>query len=271
MPDGFLTGFALLVNALFLAAGFYIYLALIRQIGTRDAAPVDPSEKTFGVPDIILALALATLFSINAAAPAPRTDKLVLGTNDLIANALVSVALFVFVAAFLTLRGRSVSVMAGFTKLPFWRSLMTAGILLFAAYPLIFVADLVTQRIIGKPSTKQNIVELFSGSDTLQQRVVIIVLAVAIAPMVEEFIFRFFLYGVVRRYLGRFVGLISNAALFAAVHAHVPSAAPLFVLGACFTIAYEWSGSIVVAMTMHALFNSLTLVALAFPEHFPQQ
>jgi membrane protease YdiL (CAAX protease family) len=43
---------------------------------------------------------------------------------------------------------------------------------------------------------------------------------------------------------------------------------PLFVLGSCFAIAYEWSGSILVAMTMHSLFNSLTLAALAFPEIF---
>ena len=41
---------------------------------------------------------------------------------------------------------------------------------------------------------------------------------------------------------------------------------PLFVLGACLALAYEWSGSILVSMTMHALFNSLTLTALAFPE-----
>jgi membrane protease YdiL (CAAX protease family) len=271
MPDGFLTGFALLINALFLAAGFYIYLALLRQVSAREIVAGEAPERTFGLPDVFLALALATLFTLNAAASSPRAEKLVLGTNDLIANALVSVALLIFVAAFLTLRGRNVNALAGFTKLPFWRSLTTAGILLFAAYPLIFVADLVTQRVLGGPSSKQSIVELFSGSGTLQQRVVIIVLAVAIAPMVEEFIFRFFLYGVLRRYLGRFVGLIANAALFAAVHAHVPSAAPLFVLGACFTIAYEWSGSIIVPMTMHALFNSMTLVALAFPEQFPQQ
>jgi membrane protease YdiL (CAAX protease family) len=56
--------------------------------------------------------------------------------------------------------------------------------------------------------------------------------------------------------------------LFAAAHAHLPSFAPLFVLGSCFAIAYEWSGSILVAMTMHSLFNSLTLTALAFPEIF---
>ena len=79
-----------------------------------------------------------------------------------------------------------------------------------------------------------------------------------------------FFYGVVKRYFGRAVGLAASALLFAAVHAHLPSFAPLFVLGACFTIAYEWSGSILVSMTMHAFFNALTLTALAFPELFRQ-
>ncbi len=135
---------------------------------------------------------------------------------------------------------------------------------------MIFLADLLTQRVLGTPSSKQSIVEFFSDSQTSEQRVLIIILAVAIAPLVEEFVFRFFLYGVVRRYAGRFAGLVLNSALFAVVHAHVPSAAPLFVLGACFTLAYEWSGSILVSMSMHALFNSLTLTALAFPDLIQQ-
>jgi len=62
-----------------------------------------------------------------------------------------------------------------------------------------------------------------------------------------------------------------SALLFAAVHAHAPSFAPLFVLGTCFAIAYEWSGSILVPMTMHAFFNSLTLTALAYPELIQQR
>ena len=73
-----------------------------------------------------------------------------------------------------------------------------------------------------------------------------------------------------RRYFGRFVGILVSSLLFAAVHAHLPSFAPLFVLGTCFAIAYEWSGSIIVPMTMHALFNALALTALAFPEVIPQ-
>jgi len=91
---------------------------------------------------------------------------------------------------------------------------------------------------------------------------------VAIAPVIEEFLFRFFLYNVIKHYFGRLLGVILSALLFAAAHAHFPSFVPLFVLGGCFAIAYEWSGSILVAMTMHSLFNSVTLTALAFPEIF---
>ena len=117
---------------------------------------------------------------------------------------------------------------------------------------------------------KQEIIELFNASSTLEQRVLIILLAVTVAPLTEEFFFRFFLYGVLKRYFGRGVGFVASAMLFAAVHAHLPSFAPLFVLGICFTIAYEWSGSLLVSMTMHALFNALALTALAFPEVISQ-
>jgi membrane protease YdiL (CAAX protease family) len=143
-------------------------------------------------------------------------------------------------------------------------------VLLVAAAPLIAVAEGLTQTVFGRESSKQEIVDLFNSSQSIEQRVTIIVLAVVVAPICEEFIFRFFIYGVLRRYFGVTVGLFFNAMLFAAAHAHLPSAAPLFVLGACFTLAYEWSGSILVAMSMHALFNSAQLVFLAFPQLVPQ-
>lgn len=266
MSDGFLTAVA---QTLLLLGAITLYLRLTRQIAARSEDDAVETPKTFGLPDAVLALALATLFVLNAASSS-QSGKIVLRTNDLIANALVSAGLFVFVAAFLQLRGRSVNSLAGFARLGFLRTLGTGIVLLFAAYPLIFLADVLTQRFLGGDSSRQGIVELFNDSQTLKQRVLIIILAVAIAPMVEEFIFRFFLYGVVKRYAGRFVGLAVNSILFAAVHAHLPSAAPLFVLGVCFTIAYEWSGSILVSMTMHALFNSCTLTLLAFPALLPQ-
>jgi uncharacterized protein len=189
-----------------------------------------------------------------------------LRTGDVVMTVVFTILVVLFLVAFLRWRGFDIVLLAGFSKMGFLRVIGTGAILLFFAYPLINLADIFTENALGGGSSRQSIVELFSASQTIQQRITIIILAVAVAPMAEEFVFRFFLYGVLRRYFGRLVGLLVSALLFAAVHAHLPSFAPLFVLAACFTLAYEWSGSILVSMTMHSLFNSLTLTALAFPQ-----
>ena len=265
--------FSAVISALFLGAGVYIYGSLARQISARRHA-AEGELQAEPVPgftwiDVILAGVLAAWFGLNIAAAA-RHQVSSMRTGDLLLSAAFSIALPLGVAIFLRLRGVNLEALAGFSKLSFGRAVSTGAVLMFAAYPLVFLGDLLSQRLLGKGSDKQGIVELFNASSTLNQRILIIILAVAIAPMAEEFLFRFFFYGVLKRYVGRLVALLANALLFAAVHAHLPSFGPLFVLGGCFTLAFEWSGSILVSMTMHALFNSLTLTALAFPELFPQ-
>src|SRR5262249_58151410 len=105
----------------------------------------------------------------------------------------------------LQVRGFDVARLAGFFKISFFRTLGTGAILLFFAYPLIVFSETINQRFFGGGSSKQSIVEFFSGSRTIQQRIMIIVFAVAIAPIVEEFVFRFFIYGVLKRYVGVFL------------------------------------------------------------------
>jgi len=254
---------------LYLLAGICVYVSLIRQISARTSSSVDEPKRTFGLPEAILAGALIFLLLLNVSASVSNRS-VQLNPRNLLENLVFTLAVVLFIVAFLRFRGFDLSSLGGFFKISFLRVLSTGTILLFFAYSLIFVSELITQRLFGSGSSKQNIVELFSGSRTIEQRIMIIVFAVAIAPVVEEFLFRFFLYGVLKRYFGRFLGMTVNALLFAAAHTHLPSFVPLFILGSCFTIAYEWSGSILVSMTMHALFNSLSLTALAFPELFSQ-
>lgn len=259
-------------NALFvlyLIVSGFVYISLIRQISVRTAATAPEPKKTFGLPEAILAAALILFLLINISASVSR-PPVQLNTRDLLANLVFTVAVVLLVVIFLQFRGFDIGWLAGFFRMSFVRAVSMGIILLFAAYPLVGLSEFVTQNFFGGGSSRQNIVELFSGSPTIGQRIMIIVFAVAIAPVVEEFLFRFFLYGAIKRYFGRFFGITANALLFAAAHTHFPSFMPLFVLGCCFTIAYEWSGSILVAMTMHSLFNSVSLIALAFPELFPQ-
>jgi membrane protease YdiL (CAAX protease family) len=267
--DGFLSALAAVIPALFLAAGVYIYVALARQISARVVEPSAAPVRGFSWPEATLATILVFVF-LNSIAASTSHEVRGIQTRDLVANALFSIGLLLFIAAFLRLRRFDLNSLGGFSKIGFGRAVVTGGILLLAAYPLVLLAEVVTQKFSHGILEKQGIVELFNASSTLERRIVIILLAVTVAPLAEEFFFRLFLYGVVKRYFGRAVGVVVSALLFAAVHAHLPSFAPLFVLGICFTLAYEWSGSLLVAMTMHALFNALALTALAFPEVIPQ-
>ena len=229
------------------------------------------SPRRFGIPELFLALALLSLLGLNLKAAISHSQSITqLNNRDLVVSTFVTFAIVFFIAAFLKLRGFNLESLGGFSRVRFARVLATGVILLLAAIPLINLAEAWMQRAFGTGSGKQEIIELFNSSQTIGQRILIIVLAVAVAPITEEFVFRFFLYGLLKRYFGRFFGLMVNALLFAAAHAHLPSFAPLFVLGVCFTLAYEWSGSILVSMTMHSLFNSITLALLAFPQIFDQ-
>ena len=257
------------LSLLYVLARLYVYISLIHQLRAQNpnGAGTDAPARAFGVPEAILAALLILFLSLSVAASVSRPSIDFSGPT-LLGNFLLMGFLVLFIVTFLWLRGFDVGSLGGFYRISFLRTLSTGAILLFFAYPLILWSDIITQRVFGGGSSRQNIVEFFSGSRTLGQRIMIIVFAIAIAPVIEEFLFRFFLYNVIKRYLGRLVGVTFSALLFSAAHAHFPSFVPLFVLGSCFAIAYEWSGSILVAMTMHSLFNSLTLTALAFPEIF---
>ena len=263
--DGLIPALGAVINAFFLVAGVYIYISLLRQLAARAPNLEAPTARTFGLPEAVLAALLVSFFLFTlSGAPAHNVPRM--RSRDLIASGTLTIGLLLALAGFLRLRRFDLNSLAGFSKIGFFRTAITGGVLILAAYPLIFLADVVTQRLLRSAPQKQAIVEMFSESSTLEQRILIIVLAVSLAPLAEEFIFRFFLYGVMKRYFGRVVAVLASALLFAAVHAHLPSFAPLFVLGSCFAIAYEWSGSILVPMMMHALFNAITLTALAFPE-----
>jgi membrane protease YdiL (CAAX protease family) len=258
-----------ILSLLYVLVSAYIYISLIHQISARgdgSASAVDPPRR-FGLPEAIVAGVLIAFLLLNVGASLSH-PAIEVNARALLGNFLLLVFVVLFIATFLQLRGFDVATLGGFSRITFFRALSTGAVLLFFGYPLILWSDIITQRLFGGGSSRQNIVESFSESRTLDQRIIIIIFAVAIAPVIEEFIFRFFLYNVIKRFFGRVVGITFTAVLFAAAHAHFPSFVPLFVLGSCFAIAYEWSGSILVAMTMHSLFNSLTLTALAFPEIF---
>ena len=92
--------------------------------------------------------------------------------------------------------------------------------------------------------------------------VAFLVLAVGIAPFIEELLFRGILYGALRRSLPPALAIPVSAALFAIVHP--PLGAPaVFMLGVAAAFARERTGRIAAAMAAHTAYNGVIAISMA--------
>lgn len=137
------------------------------------------------------------------------------------------------------------------------------GALLFlASLPLVFVAAMVWQAVLraaGLPTDQQEMVELVRNADSRGLLLLIALLAVVIAPVAEELVFRAGLFRYLRTRAPRTLALAAPSLLFAALHGNVVAFAPLAVFGVLLSLAYEQSGRLLVPIVAHALFNLHTL------------
>jgi membrane protease YdiL (CAAX protease family) len=65
-----------------------------------------------------------------------------------------------------------------------------------------------------------------------------------------------------KRFLGPLGAGLAACLLFAAFHTNLAAFGGLFVLAVCLNLAYERTGSLLVPIAMHALFNLANLLVL---------
>lgn len=131
--------------------------------------------------------------------------------------------------------------------------------------PLVVVVGLAWTNLLklcGLPIEPQDAVSFFRKAESPALIAAMIVLAALVAPLTEELIFRAGIFRYVRTRLPRWAALLLPACLFGAMHNHLPSLAPLVVLGVVFSLAYERTGRIGTAIVAHALFNSYSVVRI---------
>ena len=120
----------------------------------------------------------------------------------------------------------------------------------------------------GLPTERQSLIEMFSNADSPLQLAIMIILAVVIAPVTEELVFRAGLFRFLRSHTPRWVALGVSALLFASLHVNWPtlegltSLVPLMLLAIMFSLAYERTGNIGTPMVAHGLFNLNTIVLI---------
>lgn len=144
-----------------------------------------------------------------------------------------------------------------------------AGLAFYAGIlPIFFFAAVLSRLfmlIFGHQVTIQDVVLIFTEPQSFLTLLALLGLAMIVAPVAEEVLFRGMLLPLIMKRLGAGPAVVLSSAVFALVHFHVPSFFPLFALAACLALAYIYTGSLLVPIVMHALFNgmNLALVLLA--------
>lgn len=140
---------------------------------------------------------------------------------------------------------------------------------LLSIWPLLLLMILLTtffgKLVWGQQYQIQQHEELqqMTAHPQLSLRIMIIVVAVVVAPVLEEMIFRGLFQTMIRSFLARpWLSILISSGIFATIHqdpAHWPA---LFVLALCLGYAYEKSGSLLRPIFIHSLFNAITIAAV---------
>ncbi|NDV63461.1 CPBP family intramembrane metalloprotease [Puniceicoccales bacterium CK1056] len=106
----------------------------------------------------------------------------------------------------------------------------------------------------------QDAVVLFQEASSPIVFVGLILLAVVVAPVVEETVFRAGIYRFFKGKTSVALSLLISGTLFGLVHGNVQSLPGLVAVGVCLGFAYELSGSIRVPIFFHAFFNLNSII-----------
>ena len=200
--------------------------------------------------------ALLELASLFSGSTSTSTEKVTAASAIFLA--LVSLVLYgwqAFAAWLFSLRnaGRSL-VLWGFrrpTRAYFW--VVPAG--LGAVYAFSVAHDAIVHP------HEQAIVGEFPHS--VVGAAMFILVAVVMAPVFEEILFRGFLFRGLSNSFGWVWGALISAAVFGGAHVQLDVFLPLAALGFVLAWAYHHTGSLWTNITMHALFNGVAVLAWA--------
>ncbi|MBN2643228.1 MAG: CPBP family intramembrane metalloprotease [Victivallales bacterium] len=94
-------------------------------------------------------------------------------------------------------------------------------------------------------------------------------IAVAVAPLTEELMFRRILFGFFYPWTGRLMAFTATSILFACVHDAPVMWPALFILGAGMQLVYLRSRSLYPAIILHVFNNSIAVCLISFIRFFP--
>jgi membrane protease YdiL (CAAX protease family) len=106
--------------------------------------------------------------------------------------------------------------------------------------------------------------EVFNTTGVIVLQGIVVVL---MAPIVEEILFRGFIFGGLRRAMPLLPAAVISGLVFSSIHGSLGLILPFAVVGVIFALVYVRTDSIYPPMAIHAIFNGLSFFTLLlFPE-----
>ena len=156
------------------------------------------------------------------------------------------------------------------TRLNLFQS-FRAGLIAFLRYvPIIWASAIIWSSFLQLLSRfglvqsppPQELITALQTSDDLVTIALICIGAVIIAPIVEEIFFRGAVYRFFKSKLSLYSAQLISGIIFSLIHQNLSVLVSLTIAGMCFAHAYERSGSLLVAMWFHSLFNLFALLSV---------
>jgi membrane protease YdiL (CAAX protease family) len=232
---------------------------------------VNDKRVSWTINDVIVALALFFLIMIiglfaiaRALAPVfPRNNALIIAffTTYLI--------LFLLIWYFAIVRKGASWQSLGFKSFNVFRGIGLVVVWFFLSRIVISIYVVLAQAVGLKPEEDalKRLPELF-GQGTTGFIFAVIIVAI-VAPVVEELVFRGFVYPAFRKRWGITAGIIASGLLFALFHSNVFVFVPIAVIGFVLAYLYEITDSLGPPIIFHALNNLLAVILIFYGRILP--
>lgn len=250
------TSLAGLIEGLLILGGLLLGLQLVLRPASRRAPALLPAwditlNDFFLLLWLVLIGGFAGQFGLNLLHrihPLDRTHLAIFGTAAFHGGMLLGMV------------GHRLIFARASTRLPlaFSGSLLTGLATFLIALPVVTLVSLLWQWLLHLCNIRlenQEAIDLLRFTDSLVLRFFLLSLAVLVAPVTEELIFRAGIFRYLRTRVPRWVALLVPALLFASLHLNVGSFVPLMALALVFSLAFERTGNIGTTIFAHALFN----------------
>jgi membrane protease YdiL (CAAX protease family) len=146
----------------------------------------------------------------------------------------------------------------GFLSPQFGRALLLGLLLAMAVLPIAWSLGQVSAKImeaLGAKPVVQSPVQMLQTASSLPTKLLIGFLAILVAPVAEEVVFRGLIYPTLKQHGFPNLALWGTSLLFAAIHDNLMILLPLTFLAIMLTLLYEATGNLLAPILAHSLFN----------------